>query len=71
MIKRILLFVLGLVVLLAILSIFGNPFKFVWWCIQWIAWGINVVAMWMTRNPEINYLLSTTPGNLSLIMALI
>ena len=45
MIKRILLFVLGLVVLLAILSIFGNPFKFVWWCIRWIAWGINVVAM--------------------------
>lgn len=68
MIRRIFGIIVGVIVILAIVSIFGNPFKFIVWCFQWIWWVISVLAMWMTRNPEINYLLSRTPGDLNTIM---
>jgi CBS domain containing-hemolysin-like protein len=71
MIKKalILIFVIGLSI--AILSVFGNPFRFFAWCFDWIVWSIEWIARIFTGNQTFQEVARTNPGDLDLSMIML
>jgi CBS domain containing-hemolysin-like protein len=71
MIKKILIMILAIGLGLAIISVFGDPFKFFSWVFDWIVWSIDAVKDIFTGSRTFNNIAKTTPNDLSLIVHLI
>ena len=70
MIRKILFIILAIGLGLAIISVFGSPFKFFAWVFDWIVWSIDAIKDIFTGSETFNNIAKTTPNNLSIIMHL-
>jgi membrane protein implicated in regulation of membrane protease activity len=67
MIKKILLGILLAGLIIAIISVFGNPFNFFGWVWDWIIWAIQSIANVFSGNHTFREVAQTRPSDLALI----
>ena len=64
--------VIGIIVvgfILAVISVFGNPFHFAAWVSDWLVYCVDAVKNIFTGSKEFNDIAKTRPGDIAVIIA--